>query len=84
MAEAFVREHAGDRFVAYSAGLRPEGVNPYTVRVTAEFGLSLGDARSKSMKEFLGRERLHVVVTVCGEAEANCPRTFSGAVKVLH
>jgi arsenate reductase len=84
MAEAFLREHAGDRFVAHSAGLRPKGVNPYTVRVMEELGISLEGARSKSVKEFLGRERLHYVVTVCGEAEANCPRTFSGAVKYLH
>lgn len=84
MAEAFLREHAGDRFVAYSAGLRPKGVNSFAVRVMTELGLDLSDARSKSVKEFLGRERLHYVVTVCGEAEANCPRAFPGAVKYLH
>lgn len=84
MAEALLREHAGDRFVAYSAGLRPTGVNPYTVRVMEELGLEMSGARSKSVREFLGRERLHYVVTVCANAEENCPRVFPGAVKYLH
>ena len=83
VAEAFLREHAGDRFVAHSAGLRPKGVNPFAVRVMAELGLDLSDARSKSVKEFLGRERLHYIVTVCAEAEETCPRAFPGAVKYL-
>ncbi|ADI15267.1 arsenate reductase ArsC [Truepera radiovictrix] len=84
MAEAFVNEHAGERFVAHSAGLQPKGVNPYTVRVMAELGISLEGARSKSVREFLGRERLDYVITVCGEAEANCPRVFPGTVKYRH
>ncbi|HSN75926.1 MAG TPA: hypothetical protein VL334_12700 [Anaerolineae bacterium] len=29
MAEAFLRETAGDRFDVYSAGLEPKGINPY-------------------------------------------------------
>ncbi len=33
MAEAFLRKYAGDRFEAYSAGMEPKGINPYTVRV---------------------------------------------------
>src|SRR3990172_3840523 len=41
MAEAFLRKYADDRFEAYSAGLEPGGINPYTGRVMAEIGLDM-------------------------------------------
>ena len=53
MAEAFLREYAGDQYEAHSAGLRPKGINPYTVRVMEETGISLDGQRSKDIKEYL-------------------------------
>jgi arsenate reductase len=41
MAEAFLRKYGDDRFEAYSAGLEPKNINPYTVWVMDEVGLSL-------------------------------------------
>ncbi len=43
MAEAFLRKYAGDKFEAYSAGIRPIGIIPYTRRVMEEIGISLGN-----------------------------------------
>ena len=41
MAEAFLRRYAGDRFEAFSAGLEPRGIHPYTRQVMAEIGIDL-------------------------------------------
>ena len=32
MAEAFLRQHGGERFEAFSAGLEPSVINPLTVQ----------------------------------------------------
>lgn len=78
MAEAFLRHYSGDRFTAYSAGLAPSTVNPYTVRVMAELGFDLSGHRAKSVKEYLGGTTFAYVITVCTKAEENCPSTFPG------
>lgn len=76
MAEAFTRKYAGDRLEVYSAGLEPKGINPYTIRVMEEIGISLEGQSSKSVTEYLGREHFTYLFTVCGHAEENCPRVF--------
>ncbi len=84
MAEAYLRHYAGDRFEAHSAGLEPKGINPYTVRVMAEVGISLDGQRSKSVMEYLGRVNFGYLITVCSHAEEHCPRTFLGVSHRLH
>ncbi len=73
MAEGFLRSIAGDRFEVYSAGLKPVGVNPLTVQVMAESGIDIRQQHSKSVKEYLGRLQAKYVITVCQEADQNCP-----------
>jgi arsenate reductase (thioredoxin) len=73
MAEAFLRRYAGDQFDAYSAGLEPRGINPYTIRVMEEIGYDLKDQSSKAVAPFLFRQHFGYVITVCARAEANCP-----------
>jgi arsenate reductase (thioredoxin) len=61
MAEAFLREHGGDRFEAYSAGCAVgDEIHPYTVRVMEEVGIDITDQYPKGMREYMGRsgERL--------------------------
>lgn len=83
MAEAILRKLAGDRFDAHSAGLEPKGINPYTIRVMEEAGYDLRDQRSKSVKEYMGKEYFRYVVFVCAHAEENCPAIFAGAINRL-
>lgn len=78
MAEAFLRKHAGGRFAAFSAGLKPGVINPYAERVMQEVGIDLSGQFSKSVKEYLGKMSFTYLITVCAEAEANCPTTFLG------
>jgi len=84
MAEAFLRRMAGDHFEVHSAGLEPKGVNPLTVEVMAEIGYDLTGARSKSVSEFLGKGLFQYLITVCDQAEQNCPTAWPGVNQRLH
>ena len=84
MAEAFLRQAAGDRFDVYSAGLEPKGINPFTRAVMKEVGLDLNGQRSKDVTEYLGWVHFGYLMTVCGHAEKNCPTTFLGIAHREH
>lgn len=84
MAEAFLRHYAGDLFNAYSAGLEPKGMNPLTVKVMNEIGISLDGQYSKSLREYLGKQLFAYLVTVCADAEAKCPMVWPGVQYRLH
>jgi arsenate reductase (thioredoxin) len=83
MAEALLRHYAGDRFEVHSAGIEPKGVNPYTLRVMDEIGIDVRSQQSKSVSIYLGRTIFSYVVTVCSNAEANCP-IFPGYTIRIH
>ena len=84
MAEAFLRACAGDLFVPYSTGLQPKGMNPYTVRVMDEIGIRTEGQWSKGIKEYLGKTLFAYLVTVCADAEENCPAVWPGVRYRLH
>jgi arsenate reductase len=84
MAEAFVKKHGGDRYDAYSAGTNPKGINPYAERVMAEVGISLSGQFAKHVKEYMGKILFAYVITLCDEAEKNCPTIFPGVAQILH
>jgi len=77
MAEAFLSFYAGDRFDVFSAGLEPKGyILPEVLTVMNERGLDMGGQTSKSVMEFLGKTHFAHTITVCGDAEENCPAVF--------
>ena len=78
MAEAYLRHFAGDTYEVHSAGLDPSGIHPFAVQVMKEAGLSLDGQSSKHVSEYLGRVHFGWLVTVCSDAEKNCPRAFLG------
>jgi arsenate reductase len=84
MAEAFLRKYGGGDFEAYSAGLEPKGINPYTERVMDEIGISLNGQRSKDVNEYMGKKHFGYLITVCDNAEERCPATFPGISHRLH
>lgn len=84
MAEAFLREYAGDRFEVHSAGLSPSVINPYTYAVMAEQGLFLEGQRSKGVEEYLGKLLFQYVITVCDHADENCPTVWMTVANRLH
>jgi arsenate reductase len=84
MAEAFLREYGGERNQAFSAGLEPREIHPLTHRVMEEIGLPLSGQRSKRVDEYLTKIHFHTLVTVCDQAEKNCPTVWPGLVTRLH
>jgi len=81
MAEGALRELAGDRFEASSAGTTPTRINPTAVRVMAEIAMDISAQRSKSVVEMMG-EQFDYVVTVCDNARESCPVVPGGALKL--
>lgn len=79
MAEGFLKSLDPDLEV-YSAGTHPSAqVNTSAVQVMKEIGIDISHGRPKPVSEFL-KDSFDYVITVCGEAEENCP-AFSGQVK---
>lgn len=85
MAEAFLRNYAGDRFEVESAGLEPGKLNPFVVRAMAEVGIDISGNPTKSVFDlFNAKKAFQVVVTVCSkEAAERCP-VFPGLAEKHH
>ena len=84
MAETLLRQRAGDRFRACSAGYEPTEVHPLTLQVLQERGLDTSGLRSKPTRDFLGRVAVRYAIIVCEQAEAECPHIFPFAANTLY
>ena len=83
MAEGFLRKYGSGQFEPHSAGLEPKGVNPLTVRVMEEAGVDISGQTSKGIEAYFG-EPLPYLITVCDDADQNCPMGWAGIHKRLH
>jgi arsenate reductase (thioredoxin) len=84
MAEAFLRKYAGQYFEAYSAGLEPKPINPYTIQVMDEIGTDISAQTSKNVDVYLGKVLFKYLITVCDDAEKNCPVIWVGVNTRIH
>ena len=85
MAEAFLRAHTGEYFEVHSAGLEPKGyILPEVLEVMKERGLEMRGQTSKGVEEYLGKTVFTHTITVCGDAEENCPAIFLNMGKHGH
>jgi arsenate reductase len=82
IAEALLRSHGGSDFDVFSAGVAPKGINPFTLRVLGEAGISTAGLHSKSVDDYLD-EPFDYVITVCDRARQSCP-VFPGRHNALH
>lgn len=82
IAEGILRAQGGEHFKVFSAGTRPQGVNPLAVKVMAEHGIDISAQKSQHIDEFL-EQPLDVVISVCDNAQSDCP-IFPRPVKRLH
>lgn len=82
MAEAFLRELAGDRFDVASAGTEARGVHPLAIQAMAEEGIDISLQKSKTVDRFLD-QRFDLVITVCDDAAESCP-VFPNAAERRH
>jgi arsenate reductase (thioredoxin) len=79
MAEALLRDVAGDRFEIVSAGNKPCQVNPEAIAAMRELGIDISDHQAKEVTPFLG-QRFTFVISLCDrERERTCP-IFPGAI----
>ena len=84
MAEAFLRKYGGERFEAHSAGLEPKGLNPLTVQVMDEVGIDISTQESKGVDVYLGKVLFQYLITVCDDADKNCPTVWPGVNNRMH
>jgi arsenate reductase len=84
MAEAFLRKYAGEYFEAHSAGLEPKEVNPFTIRVMQEKGIDISGQTSKGINTYLGKVLFQYLITVCDDADKNCPTVWPGVNTRMH
>lgn len=82
MAEGWLRALKGRKFEAFSAGTRPQNLNPLAVKVMSEVGVDISKQDSKHV-DTLSNQNFEYIISVCGSAEASCP-IFAGNVKKLH
>jgi len=84
MAEAFLRTYAGNQFEPHSAGLEPKRLNPLMVKVMNEVGIDVSSQESKGVDEYLGKVLFQYLITVCDDADKNCPTIWPGVNKRMH
>ena len=77
LAEALINHLLGDRYLAYSAGVAHSSVNPWAIKVLEELGITTTDLRTKNVSEFLHRDDLDLVITVCDHAKKAAPSSLS-------
>jgi arsenate reductase len=77
MAEGLLRAMAGEHFEVFSAGTNPKGsILTEVQEVMREVGIDISNQWSKSVTEYLGKVNFGYVITVCADAEENCPTVF--------
>lgn len=82
LAEALLRNLAGDAVEVASAGSHPKPVHPNAVRVMRARGIDLSDSRSKHFGRFT-RRKFDYVVTLCDKVREACPE-FPGGPERIH
>lgn len=84
MAEAFLRQYARDLFEVHSAGLEPGPVHPLAVQVMREIDIDFSTQTSKGIETYLGKTYFHYLITVCDDADRNCPGIWPGGNTRMH
>ncbi|MGB8001567.1 MAG: arsenate reductase (thioredoxin) [Anaerobacillus sp.] len=74
MAEGFGKQHLGDKYEVYSAGIEAHGLNPNAVKAMKESGIDISNQTSDKIDMDL-LNRADFVVTLCGDANDKCPMT---------
>lgn len=82
MAEGWARFLKNSSIEAYSAGTKPQGLNPYAVLVMKEVGVDISNHTSKHIEEVI-KTPFDLVVTVCDDVYETCPY-LPGNHKTLH
>lgn len=82
MAEGLLKHITQNKYEINSAGTKPSIVRPEAIKALAEIGIDISKNRSKSVEEF-ANEEINYVLTVCDNANENCPY-FLAKTKLIH
>lgn len=80
MAEGLGKEILGPEWNVYSGGIEAHGVNPNAVKAMAEIGIDISGNTSDMIKKEIW-EKADLVVTLCSDADQNCPILPPGVMK---
>ena len=81
MAEALLRDRAGDKVDVTSAGSNPKPLNPNAVRALTDYGITL--RHQPTQVDTLRRRRFHLVITLCDKVREVCPE-FPNHPRPIH
>ena len=73
LAEAILRDRAGDEMTACSAGTHPATVHPLAIKVLEEVGINADGLRSTTVEEVLAEGPVTLTIAVCTAASEKCP-----------
>lgn len=82
IAEAILRDMAGNRVEVVSAGSHPKPIHSNAIKVLAERGIDISGSRSKPITQFRGRH-FDYVITLCDKVREVCPE-FPGRGRTMH
>ena len=82
IAEGYLRYYLKDKAEIFSAGLRPEPVNPFAITAMKEAGIDISRHVSNSIEQYID-DKFDYVITVCDNANEHCP-IFPGNAKRIH
>ncbi len=86
MAEGLFRFLDQDnKFSVNSAGLTPDAaIHPLAIEVMQEINIDIPSQYPKSVSEFLGKSHINYLITVCENADKNCPHAWPGLKQQKH
>ena len=80
MAEGLTNHDFGGRIAARSAGTDPKGVGKLAIMVMAEIGIDISHHTSDHLDKYQA-EQFDYVITLCDNADRNCPIFFNKGKK---
>jgi len=80
MAEGYLRHFAKHRANIYSAGIETHGINPRAIQVMLEDEIDISNHTSNNIDEYTAID-FDLILTVCNNAEQNCPYFHSKALR---
>ncbi len=80
MAEGYLRFFSNGKANVYSAGIETHGVNPLAIKVMFEDGINISNHTSNNVSEYENID-FDLILTVCNNAESNCPYFPSKALR---
>lgn len=71
MAEAILRNQAGNSFEVFSGGTNPEPIDQRAIEALAKLGVDTQGLQSKNLSAFQGRQ-FDFVISLCDKAQLEC------------